>query len=356
MSSAMAADSNEDNGSPKHHLIGHDQYVKLNVGGSLFLTTIGTLTKYDSMLKAMFSGRLEVRRDRDGYVLVDRCGKHFGLILNFLREGTLPLPECRQEVLEILIEAKYYLLQELVEHCYSWLKTLQHDQLVSTLGVCRVPIVVSKKQVEQIVQSCAGKPVIELLLNRQNNKYSPLYQKHWNRKSGNLPVDFLRKCESQSRGLLHFNYLRNGQKADKTRIYEEALNVLLTFDHQGLSGVCTRCKRPNDDGSVANWPDFLAELPAELNTGLKQLGPEAAASIAGNGRIDWRLEQLAIGALIGAEEGGSSGHQLRRKNAVNDRETVNNSNIAGGSSSTVATAAAAAMCPKGPQKMSECDD
>jgi hypothetical protein len=32
------------------------QYVKLNVGGSLHYTTIGTLTKHDNMLRAMFSG------------------------------------------------------------------------------------------------------------------------------------------------------------------------------------------------------------------------------------------------------------------------------------------------------------
>ncbi|GIY98116.1 hypothetical protein CEXT_289661, partial [Caerostris extrusa] len=41
------------------------QYVKLNVGGSLHYTTIGTLTKNDSMLRAMFSGRLEVLTDSE---------------------------------------------------------------------------------------------------------------------------------------------------------------------------------------------------------------------------------------------------------------------------------------------------
>jgi hypothetical protein len=41
-------------------------YVKLNVGGSLYYTTIGTLTKKDNMLSAMFSGRLEVLTDSDG--------------------------------------------------------------------------------------------------------------------------------------------------------------------------------------------------------------------------------------------------------------------------------------------------
>ncbi len=42
------------------------KYVKLNVGGSLFYTTIGTLTKHDSMLRAMFSGRMEVLTDSEG--------------------------------------------------------------------------------------------------------------------------------------------------------------------------------------------------------------------------------------------------------------------------------------------------
>lgn len=40
-------------GSPSH-------YIKLNVGGALYQTTISTLTKHDSMLRAMFSGRMEV--------------------------------------------------------------------------------------------------------------------------------------------------------------------------------------------------------------------------------------------------------------------------------------------------------
>ncbi len=42
------------------------KYVKLNVSGALFYTTIGTLTKHDNMLRAMFSGRMEVLTDSEG--------------------------------------------------------------------------------------------------------------------------------------------------------------------------------------------------------------------------------------------------------------------------------------------------
>ena len=43
-----------------------NEYVKLNVGGTLFYTTVGTLTKRDGMLRAMFSGRMEIHKDEDG--------------------------------------------------------------------------------------------------------------------------------------------------------------------------------------------------------------------------------------------------------------------------------------------------
>uniref|UniRef100_A0A2I3TWD9 Potassium channel tetramerization domain containing 10 n=1 Tax=Pan troglodytes TaxID=9598 RepID=A0A2I3TWD9_PANTR len=41
------------------------KYVKLNVGGALYYTTMQTLTKQDTMLKAMFSGRMEVLTDSE---------------------------------------------------------------------------------------------------------------------------------------------------------------------------------------------------------------------------------------------------------------------------------------------------
>uniref|UniRef100_A0A5S6Q0U3 BTB domain-containing protein n=1 Tax=Trichuris muris TaxID=70415 RepID=A0A5S6Q0U3_TRIMR len=87
------------------------QYVKLNVGGYLYYTTVGTLIKQDSMLRAMFSGRMEVLTDPDGWVLIDRCGKHFDVILRFLRDGHVALPNCATFVQHIMAEAKYYCMQ-----------------------------------------------------------------------------------------------------------------------------------------------------------------------------------------------------------------------------------------------------
>ncbi len=54
----------------KNPIIGNSnhfgKYVKLNVGNHLFLTSFDTLTKEDTMFKAMFSGRMEVVQDTEG--------------------------------------------------------------------------------------------------------------------------------------------------------------------------------------------------------------------------------------------------------------------------------------------------
>lgn len=142
------------------------KYVKLNVGGSLHYTTIGTLVKHDTMLRAMFSGRMEVLTDSEGWILIDRCGKHFGSILNFLRDGTLPLPENRRELLELQQEAKYYLVQDLCTLIESALKVREELE-----PICQVPLITSSREEQQLVAS-TSKPVVKLICNRHNNKYS----------------------------------------------------------------------------------------------------------------------------------------------------------------------------------------
>ncbi|KAL7990104.1 hypothetical protein Chor_012770, partial [Crotalus horridus] len=116
------------------------KYVKLNVGGSLRYTTVQTLTKQDMMLKAMFSGRMEVLTDSE---------------------------ESQRELEEVLCEARYYLIQGLVEDCQLVLqqKSEAYDPL------CHIPMVTTPKEEQQIISRCS-KPVVKLLHNRSNNKYS----------------------------------------------------------------------------------------------------------------------------------------------------------------------------------------
>uniref|UniRef100_A0A2P2I8Y2 BTB/POZ domain-containing adapter for CUL3-mediated RhoA degradation protein 3-like n=1 Tax=Hirondellea gigas TaxID=1518452 RepID=A0A2P2I8Y2_9CRUS len=143
------------------------QYVKLNVGGTLHYTTIGTLIKNDSMLRAMFSGRMEVLTDTEGWILIDRCGKHFSTILNFLRDESVPMPENLRELQELMAEARYFCISELVEECESSLRQLDTEKE----PVCRVPLITSQREEQLLIQS-TSRPVVKLLLNRHNNKYS----------------------------------------------------------------------------------------------------------------------------------------------------------------------------------------
>ena len=55
------------------------KHIKLNVGGQIFKTSLGTLLKDpDSMLAAMFSERFDVKPDEeDGAYFIDRDGTHF---------------------------------------------------------------------------------------------------------------------------------------------------------------------------------------------------------------------------------------------------------------------------------------
>ena len=69
------------------------------------------------MLSAMFSGRIPPKKDENGLIFIDRDAKHFNRILNFLRDGTVGLPEIDTEVKELKIEAQYYCIEDLVKPC-----------------------------------------------------------------------------------------------------------------------------------------------------------------------------------------------------------------------------------------------
>ncbi|XP_065452049.1 BTB/POZ domain-containing protein KCTD21 isoform X1 [Chrysemys picta bellii] len=90
--------------------------ITLNVGGKLYTTSLSTLTSFpDSMLGAMFSGKMPTKRDSQGYCFIDRDGKVFRYILNFLRTSHLDLPEDFQEMGLLRREADFYQVQPLIE-------------------------------------------------------------------------------------------------------------------------------------------------------------------------------------------------------------------------------------------------
>ncbi|GAB2273456.1 FH protein interacting protein fip2 [Dionaea muscipula] len=107
--------------------------VRLNVGGKKFCTTVDTLMlrEPDSMLAAMFSGRHTLCQEGEkGYIFVDRDGKHFRHILNWLRDGVVPTLK-DSENSELLREAEYYQLLGLIEGINTAMNKRKEDDGLS---------------------------------------------------------------------------------------------------------------------------------------------------------------------------------------------------------------------------------
>lgn len=106
-----------------------------------------------------------------GWVLIDRDGKHFNSILNYLRDGTINLPECPQMLNELLHEAKFYCIESLIELVEQQLRTRSRKATGDTDACCKVIMLTSAKELPNIVTT-VRKPIVKLAINRHNNKYS----------------------------------------------------------------------------------------------------------------------------------------------------------------------------------------
>ena len=92
-------------------------WLRLNVGGTMFETSRSTLTSdSDSILSRMFepnSNLPPATVTKDGVYLIDACPRGFQVVLNYLRYRKLILGECRME--DVFPVADYFGLGELRE-------------------------------------------------------------------------------------------------------------------------------------------------------------------------------------------------------------------------------------------------
>ncbi|XP_062522994.1 uncharacterized protein LOC134197664 [Corticium candelabrum] len=93
-----------------------EECTSLNVGGTIFMTTLQTLRKDgDSMLASMFSGRFNMEPRKDGSFFIDRDPTHFRFILNFLRTGKIIVPRDTIAREELLLEAEFYNIKPIID-------------------------------------------------------------------------------------------------------------------------------------------------------------------------------------------------------------------------------------------------
>ncbi|XP_025062678.1 BTB/POZ domain-containing protein KCTD17 isoform X1 [Alligator sinensis] len=91
------------------------KWVRLNVGGTIFLTTRQTLCREQKSFLCRLCQGEELQSDRDetGAYLIDRDPTYFGPILNFLRHGKLVLDKDMAEE-GVLEEAEFYNIGPLI--------------------------------------------------------------------------------------------------------------------------------------------------------------------------------------------------------------------------------------------------
>ncbi len=118
--------------------------VRLNVGGTSFMTTKATLCKYPaSMLAAMFRGDVPAVVDETGAYFIDRDGSLFGYILNFLRSSRLMVPEGFAGLEQLSVEAEFFQIEPLTDEVNSLLKkkttaSTQHEKGGCTLEIMEI--------------------------------------------------------------------------------------------------------------------------------------------------------------------------------------------------------------------------
>ena len=92
-----------------------------------------TLTKDpDSMLAAMFSRKFEVKPLEDGAFFIDRDGKHFRFIHNYLRTGKLTLPKGATFLDELAEEAEFYQIQRILDELVSKVSEYFEESVILT--------------------------------------------------------------------------------------------------------------------------------------------------------------------------------------------------------------------------------
>ncbi|XP_037954392.1 BTB/POZ domain-containing protein KCTD9 [Teleopsis dalmanni] len=153
------------------------KWIKLNVGGKVFMTTLCTLVSQEpnSMLARMFSqnsGMIPSEQDEQGAYLIDRSAHYFEPILNYLRHGKLIL-DSNMSAEGVLEEARFFGIYSLVSQLEE-----QTNQSIDNLPLTRRDVIKALIQTSHISEirfqgvNLAGADLRKLDFRNINFKYA----------------------------------------------------------------------------------------------------------------------------------------------------------------------------------------
>eukprot|EP01114_Cavostelium_apophysatum_P016449 TRINITY_DN4683_c0_g1_i1.p1 TRINITY_DN4683_c0_g1~~TRINITY_DN4683_c0_g1_i1.p1 ORF type:complete len:239 (-),score=13.26 TRINITY_DN4683_c0_g1_i1:65-781(-) len=107
--------------------------IRLNIGGLTYTTTRSTLTsRGENFFTGLFGGRFPAEKDEHGAYFIDRNGRYFQPLLDYLRTGKLIISKDLNKEL-VLEEAKFFCIK------------LPQDSREETWDTCSLEIVYNDK-------------------------------------------------------------------------------------------------------------------------------------------------------------------------------------------------------------------
>lgn len=145
--------------------------IDLNVGGHVYTTSLVSLTRYpDSMLGVMFSGQRPVAKDSRGRFFIDRDGPMFRYVLNFLRSSKLNLPENFQEFDQLMEDADFYQIPQLI----NALNEIKSSRSVARNQVIRLTLDRDRHGLETLLTIYAERHILQEIFQGHDCLSNPL--------------------------------------------------------------------------------------------------------------------------------------------------------------------------------------
>lgn len=145
-------------------------YVRFDVGHHLHICHKNTLEKYpNSTLAKYVAPEFDERKSGQDYIIIDRDGKHFGSILNFMRDGSSINLDIwtDNDLTDLMREADFYCLGELVELCeqeFVQRDNIKNKKILETTNTNSDYEVPANRRLETIF----GLPIMRELLQSTN--------------------------------------------------------------------------------------------------------------------------------------------------------------------------------------------